>query len=271
MFHQYASTPEPVPTNILPSTAQALRSAATPTDLSKYAAFFVDLDSYTEYWDIYRPELNGKYMKDVAVIFGGALRAWFTYAMKENTPEGPSSLAALKASIANPAATTALQSLDGLLLQLLLAHFPSAVGPALDADSYLAAVETFARDVLPPDPDRLSRTPPDDDRYAYAGRHRMDGASLWFSWAGVLDCAAMLEGDGGGMQPHRALQIGAAAFGSAMDFTFRGQSAPRGKTRPEYNPDEATAALLRAQVKTWVADGEVARAQARDLYRVFSS
>ena len=46
-----------------------------------YSAFFTDLDSYTEYWDLYRPELNGKYMAAVGQVFQRVLGPWRAFAL----------------------------------------------------------------------------------------------------------------------------------------------------------------------------------------------
>jgi hypothetical protein len=267
MFHELAAVPE-----IAPDASRQVATtdvAPPPSDPAKATAFFTDLDSYTEYWDVYRPELKGKYMKEVGVLFGGSLKKWFALALGEHSPEAAALLQQLTESIAEPAAVSALSSIDDLLFGLLRKHFPGAGADDIDFAEYVSAVEWFARDLLPPDDDRLGRVPQDDDRYAFAGRHRMDGASMWFSWAGVVDCVAILQGDAG-LKPHRAAQIAASAFGSAMDFTFRGQSGFRGKTRLEYRADEATAIVLRDQVQAW-RHGKVARSEARDLYRIFSS
>jgi hypothetical protein len=271
MFQQYAEISD------LPSSPDAapLPVANAPLevddDLERYAAFFTDLDSYTEYWDLYRPELKGKYMGYVGLLFSGVLPEWFDYALNEKTTQAPALLTKLKKDLAVSEVTDALLQLDELQLTLIEKHFPGPDGKGIDFASYLAAVDAFAQDLLSPDADRLARTPEDDARHDYAGRHRMDGPAMWFYWASVTDCTSLIAGPNGGMTPHRALLIGAAAFGSAMDFTFRGQVGFRGKTRPQYKPNAETAALLRAQAREWVRDGNVARSQTMDLYRIFKS
>jgi hypothetical protein len=273
MFQDYADRPEPAVATETPAhvAKEALQQVPPPPgDLEKYAAFFRDLDSYTEYWDLYRPETNGRYMDAAIATFGAPLQSWTAYALKENSAQAPALLAKLKAALAVAENAQALRTIDELLLMLLQRHFPGPAEGQIEAGAYVNAVEGFARDVLPPDPDRLARTPSDDSRYAYAGRHRMDGAVMWFNWAGVLDCVDLLDGDAA-FTPHRTVQIAAAAFGSAMDYAFRGQVGFRGKTRPEYKPDEPTVVLLRSQVKSWIADGTLARGQARELFRIFKS
>jgi hypothetical protein len=231
-------------------------------DAEHYAAYFRDLDSYTQYSEYYRPELKGFYMNLVInVLFPGPIAAWETFANKEMTSEGPAALGTLQNSIAEPDATDALKEIDGLLRTLLETHFPGSGPNAPDIDAYIAAVEAFARDELPIDQDRLNRVGGGGDDVSH---HRMDDPSMWFKWAAAVDCASMLDSEGG-VTPARALYLGAAAFGSAMDCTFRS----RGRTRPEYHADAATETLLREQVQAWVRDGDMARAQVRELYRVF--
>lgn len=230
----------------------------------RYAAFFRDLDSYTQYWQFYRPELRGLYMNLVVqILFPGPIAAWETFVSKEKTAEAPAALTALNNAIAKPDASDALRQIDGLLTKLLGVHFPGPSAGTLDTTAYLTAIEAFARDRLPVDQDRLARVQSGGDDVSH---HRMDDPSMWFKWAAAVDCAAMLEGATGMTSP-RTAYLGAAAFGSAMDCVFRA----RGKTRPEYHPDSATETLLRGQAASWVRDGDAARAQARELFRVFIS
>jgi hypothetical protein len=256
------------------SPLQLFRNFATPSsgarvdgavaDADRYASFFRDLDSYTQYSQFYRPELNGVYMDLVInVLFPGPIDAWEQFVRDEMTPRAPASLTRLQNAIAAPAATDALKQIDDLLRSLLHAHFPGSGSSEFDLDAYVRAVEAFARDLLPVDEDRLRRVGGGGDDVSH---HRMDDPSMWFKWGAAVDCAAMLDGDGG-LTPSRVAYLGAAAFGSAMDCTFRA----RGKTRPEYHSDAATETLLRNDVRVWVRDPALARAQVRDLYRVFTS
>jgi hypothetical protein len=194
------------------STLAARRDAAA--DGERYAAFFRDLDSYTQYWEYYRPELNGHFMNlAINVLFPGPIDAWESFARDENTAQGPASLQRLKNAITDPDAADALRQIDTLLRQLLETHFPGHGSDALDIDAYVEAVEAFARDRLPVDDDRLRRVGGGGDDVSH---HRMDDPSMWFKWAAGADCAAMLEGEAG-LTLVRAVYIGAAAFGSAMD------------------------------------------------------
>lgn len=228
--------------------------------------FFKDLDTYTEYSDVYRPELNGKYMAMVGILFPGAVKLWTRYALAEKTPNGSAALQTLNNELDKGKVRDSILQIDALLHDLLKQHFPGSGDLEIDGDAYLATTELFARDAFPDDPERLGRLTEDDDRRANALRHRMDGTSMWFSWGAVIDCASMLP-DSGGILPHRTLMLAGCAFGSAMDFVFRN----RGRTRPEYKPDPSTETILRNSAKVWATDGAESRAQVRDLYRVFSS
>jgi hypothetical protein len=264
MFHEFAEAVDP----LLEEQGLAFGAEAFEGGGTGYARFFEDMDSYTEYWDIYRPELQGRYMAHVGTLFGDSLRKWFAFVLKENTPEGPALYDRLLRSVNSPATVAALNEIDSLLQTLLTSHFSAATASGVDSSEYLNAIELFAVDGLPPNPDRLARTPPSDGRHPFAGRHRMDGASMWFSWAGVLDCDALADGLGG-TTPVRTLQIAGAAFGSAMDFTFRGVAGFRGNTRPEYRPDETTRNYLRLRVRELAGDADAAQREARELYRIF--
>ena len=237
--------------------------AAAPTEgAERFAAYFRDLDSYTQYWEFYRPELNGSYMNlIVGVLFPGPVDAWETFARVESTAEAPQALAALKESIAAPAHADALDQIDALLRDLLNEHFPGQGQEAFDVDGYLAAVGAFARDRLPVDENRLARVGGGGDDVSH---HRMDDPSMWFKWSAAVDCPSMALNPAV-VAPMHGLYLPGAVFGSAMDCVFRA----RGRTRPEYHGDAATEKLLREQARQWARDGNLARAQVRDLYRVF--
>ncbi|MDZ4859566.1 MAG: hypothetical protein SGI88_11345 [Candidatus Hydrogenedentes bacterium] len=226
--------------------------------------FFVDLDAHTEYWDVYKPELAARYMDDVQVLFPGAVKLWFNAVRVEGTDEATVRFAELGTELEKGTTRAALMDLDALLRDLLYRHFPAPNEPEIDTANYLMVVEAFARDQFPDDTDRLNRLELDDPRRPEASRHRMNGTSMWFAWAAMIDCMALADGNEG-LTPWRSVQLASCAFGSAMDFTFR----TRGQTRPEYTADDATVALLRQQVGVWVNDVDEARRQVRDLYRVF--
>ncbi|RYG42892.1 hypothetical protein EON79_18035 [bacterium] len=236
--------------------------------------FFIELDAWTEYWDCYDRVPDDRYIQLFGVVGPTVFAPW--RALATATPaEREQREAALRAGLANPAVGQALLAYDDLLKKLIEDHFPGTEGALLDAEGYLNVIEAFARDILAPDSDRLARLKaldPEnfsaDGRKAHALRHTMDGPTMWFNWAAVVDCTALLEGEGG-LLPHRALMLSGCAFGSSMDYTFRSAPGnPRGKTRPEYGKDEATEALLRSRAREWAVDGEAARAEARELFRI---
>lgn len=148
--------------------------------------------------------------------------------------------------------------------------------PVEDADGYLDVVEAFARDVLPPDEDRLARVTakdPDDRRIPYAARHRMDGAGMWFTWAAVVDASTLVAEMTGSAadkkQKARTILLAGCAAGSALDYTFRSAPGdPRGRTRDEYRPDQPTLEHLRDAARAWAVNLEEARSNARDLARI---
>jgi hypothetical protein len=236
------------------------------------SAFFVDLDAYTQYFDVYDLVPDARYMGMYGVL-GGVIAAWNRVAETVDPAAHAAALQTLRARVQEPQSAQALQGLDAMMVALVRQHFPS--GSGVDADGYLDVVEAFGRDVLPPDPDRLARVlalDPDDPRKDMAERHRMDGASMWFTWAAVVDCASLLSESDPSLAPGqeaRTLMLAGCAAGSAFDFVFRAKPGdPRGRTRPEYTPDLATLSLLRSSARAWAADLDEARSNARDLHRI---
>src|SRR4051794_38513549 len=146
MFYQYVRESVGTPDRRTSDAGYSAILGGTDDEVKKYVEFFTDLDSYTEYWDIYRPELHGKYMNYVQTVFGGTVQAWFDYAIKEKTPAAAAALAKLKESVAAPQVSEALLALDLLQLSLLKQHLPSANGNEVDFESYLNAIDAFARD-----------------------------------------------------------------------------------------------------------------------------
>ena len=230
--------------------------------------FFIDLDSYTEYWDVYRPDLNGKYMDYVMVVFPKVVPAWQSLCMVMGTAGATQAETNLLTELNKNGVKEAVESLDGLLKELLVKHFPAVEEGSITQTGYLASLDYFARDLFPDDNDRLSRIDSSDGRFKYAKRHTMDGAGMWFAWAAVADCAALYP-DLGGLTEHRALEIAGCAAGSALDYTFRGPG--RGKTRPQYLKDQPTLDAIHQQALQWAQDGPLARTQVRELYKLYKS
>ena len=62
----------------------------------------------------------------------------------------------------------------------------------------------------------------------------------------------------------RALQLAGVATGCAANFAWRGNR----RTRPEYHPDEPTAALLRTRGMAWASDFETCADEVHALFRI---
>jgi hypothetical protein len=237
------------------------------------ATFFTELDAHTEYWDVYDAVPDGRYYALVRVA-APALAAWRSLVGSTSPKDRDRAELALKDSLDDDTVADAVVTLDRLMISLAAKHFPGAER-GVDPEAYLNVVEAFARDVLPPDEDRLKRVTdlgdPEDQRLQHALRHRMDGSTLWFTWAAVVDAAEMVD-EGHGTDERReihALMLAGCAAGSAFDYVFRSSPGnPRGVTRPVYRADEPTLVDLREAARAWAADMGQARDNARDLARI---
>ena len=231
-----------------------------------FAAFFRDLDSFTEYWDVYRPETNGRFMNAVTQqIFPNVLAPWRDYALATG-PEKATRREALLAVLRQPPVSDAVMLIDDLQAQLITTHFGQQ--PTPDPDSVLEAQLAFGKDTLPLDPDRDSRVQAGDPRKPFAKFHRMDGAIMWFNWAAHVESAALLDGETGPGMAARTLLLAGICGGSSMDFTFRDNRLP---TRPEYVRDDATERLIRTKTQQLSADWTAAVAELHDLWRIVAS
>lgn len=231
----------------------------------EYAAYFRDIDSYTEYWDKYRPETNGSVMATVRKFFPGPLLdpAWMDYARASGTAGEALALQVLTAVLNQAEIRDAVLAIDDLVVGLVEQHFPSASGAA--TARYLDAMERFGRDQLPLDADRDSRIDPGDSRKAHAQFHRMDGSIMWFMWAGHLECAIMLRGEADPRHPTRTAMLAAACLGCSMDFVFRDGRPP---SRPEYQRNEPTAQSIRLRAGTFIGNSQAAAREMHELFRI---
>jgi hypothetical protein len=234
---------------------------------SKYAAYFTELDAWTEYWDIYKPETQGRFYNGdgttpgmLSTIFP-LIEKWREYAQFESEPEGPDVLVELQARMADPVVASEFREMEELLDRLVRSHF--AIDGTLDVEAFLDAFESFGRDTLPLDHDRDARVPDGDFRKEHAKYHRMDGAGLWFVWAGFLDCASLLENSAAHAKS-RLLMMAAITIGCPMDFVFR----ERSRSRPGYRKDERTVKLLRRRALRFANSWDAAASEARDLFRI---
>lgn len=241
----------------------------------RYAAYFHELDAWTEYWDIYHPETRGRfYFGDGAGAPGLLTRflprdgrpppwgAWVRMALQANDPGGGEARAAFAAAVRDEAVAAAILEVDGLVTGLFARHFGDAADPAVQAD-YLEAVFRFAVDTLPAATERDARIAPGDPRKATAGRHTLDGDIMWFAWSLHTEAAQILCGADAGA-PRRALTMAGVASACAAQFAWRGHR----RTRPEYRADPATAALLRRKGLAWAGDFSAAADEVHALYRI---
>jgi len=238
-------------------------------DERRYAAFFHELDAWTEYWDVYHPETHGRfYFGDGSNEPGlltrllprdgppGVFKAWTRAALGVAPPSDFSEAARA------PEVASAVAEIDALLGRIFSAHFGDAADPAVRAD-YLEAIFRFATNTLPPATERDAKIPADDPRKPTAGRHRLEGDLMWFAWALVLEAAA-LTCAGDGQQARRNLMLAGVATGCPADYAWRGHR----RTRSEYAPDDATAEILRERGMRWAAAPDDCAREIDALYRI---
>jgi len=232
----------------------------------RHAAWFHELDAWTEYWDIYHPETRGRYYfgdgqgEDGLLArflprtsYPPAFAAWTGMALLSQAPE------AFFRQVRVPAVAGAVMEVDALVARLFHEHFGDAGEAGVRAD-YLEAMFSFAIDALPPAPERLARIPEGDWRKPTAGRHTLDGDIMWFAWALHLEAAQALARP----DQRRALMMAGVALGCAANFAWRGHR----RTRAEYKADAATASLLRERALRWAGDFDAGAAEVRALYRI---
>jgi len=234
----------------------------------RHAAFFHELDAYTEYWDVYHPETRGRFYFGDGTEPGLLARlipregrppvflAWTRMAL------GSGSVSAFADAVRAPETAEAIVEVDALLAQIFATHFGAAEYPGT-AEDYLHAIFRFATNQLPPATERDARIADDDPRKPTAGRHRLEGDLMWFAWALVLEGAQILAGNDGG-DARRRLMLAGIASGCPADFAWRGHR----RTRPDYQADDATAALLRARGIQWTADFAAAAQEVYALFRI---
>ncbi|HST53515.1 MAG TPA: hypothetical protein VLJ61_16000 [Pyrinomonadaceae bacterium] len=239
------------------------------SDERRYAAWFHELDAWTEYWDVYHPETRGRfYFGDGAAERGlltrflpregrpPAFAAWTRMALSGGDAADFEREARL------PEVASAVLEVDALVARLFGDYFGDASNARVRAD-YLEAIFRFATDTLPPATERDARIPEDDPRKATAGRHTLDGDIMWFAWALQLEAARAIVGDD---EEHarRSLQLAGVAAGCPANFAWRGHR----RTRVEYRADDETAALLRERGTKWAGDFDAASREIHALFRI---
>ena len=236
----------------------------------RYAAWFHDLDAWTEYWDIYHPESSGRYYFGDGIAEPGllsvflprsgataAFTAWKRMAMRSGT------VAEFRETVNRPVVASAVMEVDGLVSRLFAQHFGRASDEAVQRD-YLRAVHRFAIDDLPAAIERDARIADDDPRKATAGRHTLDGDIMWFAWALHTEAAVEVSGVRDDEHPRRALMLAGVASGCPANFAWRGHR----RTRSEYIPGDSTAALLQERGQRWANDFQAACSEIHALFRI---
>jgi hypothetical protein len=239
------------------------------TPQARYAAFFHELDAWTEYWDVYHPETKGRYYFGDGATESGLLTkllpnktrppvyvAWCRMAL------GCGSREDFLRELAAPDVRSALVEIDEFVVRLVEKHFGNLSDEAVQ-DDYLEAVFQFATDRLPAATEREARVEADDPRKSTAGRHTMDNDVMWFAWAFEIEAAHVAKCNGGEDPVHSLLMTGVVT-GCAANFAWRGHR----RTRAEYQPTMETRDLLRRRALRWRSDVQAAADEARALYRI---
>ncbi len=234
----------------------------------RYAAWFQELDAWTEYWDIYHPETRGRFYFGDGESEPGLLTCFLprqgwpppfvAWRRRALAVEGGPSFAD---EVCAPAVRAALIEVDDLVGRLFATHFGDAGDPGVRSD-YLDAIFQFGIDVLPPATSRDALIADDDFRKRTAGRHALDGDIMWFGWALQLE-GAEIVGPGAG-HARRTLMLAGVAIGCAANFAWRGHR----RTRPEYVAGPDTAALLRQRGLQWATDFQAAAGEVHSLFRI---
>jgi hypothetical protein len=235
----------------------------------RYAAWFHDLDAWTEYWDIYHPETRGRFYFGDGGDEPGLLTkllprerrppvfvAWTQMALGSIDAEK------FAEQVRVPDVASAVMEVDALVANLFRKHFGQTSDPGVISD-YLEAIFRCATDSLPPATERDEKIPADDWRKPTAGRHMIESDLMWFAWTFHLEASHLIAGQDRD-HARRTLQLAGIATGCAANFAWRGHR----RTRPEYHPDQATAVLLRERGLQWATDFAAAAAEIHALFRL---
>jgi hypothetical protein len=244
------------------------RKTQGSSDEQRYAAWFHELDAWTEYWDIYHPETRGRfYFGDrkgepglLATFLPrerrpAAFTAWTQMALAVGQSE------AFVETIRSPDVSAAVMDVDALVARLFSKHFGDPSDRSVQAD-YLEAMFRCATDSLPPATERDGRIADHDWRKSTAGRHAIDNDLMWFAWALHLEATRAIAGRT--EEARRALQLAGIATGCAADFAWRGHR----RTRPEYRRSDGTALLLRERGMRWALDFDEGAREVHALFRI---
>jgi hypothetical protein len=240
----------------------------------RYAAWFHELDAWTEYWDVYHPETHGRYYFGDGTGERGLLTRFlphegrpppFTaWAARALYPSGPDvdRQAVFEGAVREPLVAGAVLEVDALVAAIFARHFGN-VGDAATRDDYLEATTRFATDTLPPATERDARISSDDPRKPTAGRHSLDGDIQWFAWALLLEAADLLDRSGDG-HSRRTLMLAGVASGCALNYATRGHR----RTRHEYADGPDAAFVVQSRARLWATDFTAAANEVHALYRI---
>jgi hypothetical protein len=236
---------------------------------NRYAAWFHELDAWTQYWDIYHPETAGRYHFGNGTTEPGLLRKFLR---REQRPPIFNAWVRMALSLDGrekfveearaPEVAAAVLEVDRLVSRLFKRHFGDASDPSVQAD-YINAMLCFGCDTLPPATEREAQFPDSDPRKQAAGCYAMEIDLVWFSCALHLEAVHAVYGVD---EEHarRALMLAGIAVGCSADFVWRGHR----QSRPEYSRDFQTAYLLRNMGMEWAGDFRAACREVHALFRI---
>jgi hypothetical protein len=236
---------------------------------NRYAAWFHELDAWTQYWDVFHPETNGRYHFGNGTTEPGLLRKFLR---REERPPVFNAWVRMALSLDGrekfveearaPEVAAAVLEVDRLVSRLFKAHFGDAADESVQQD-YINAMLCFGCDTLPPATERAARFAPGDPRKTAAGRYAMEIDLVWFACALHLEAVHAIYGVDED-HPRRALMLAGLAVGCSADFVWRGHR----KSRPEYSRDFQTAYLLRNMGVEWAVDFQAAAREVHALFRI---
>ena len=236
---------------------------------NRHAAWFHELDAWTQYWDIYHPETNGRYHFGNGTTEPGLLRKFLR---REQRPAAFNAWVRVALALDGrakfveqarvPEVAAAVLEVDRLVSRLFKQHFGDASDPVVQMD-YINAMLCFGCDTLPPATQRAEQFSDSDPRKQAAGRYAMEHDLVWFSCALHLEAVHAIYGVD---EEHarRTLMLAGIAVGCAADFVWRGHR----QSRPEYSRDFQTAYLLRNMGVEWANDFRAACAEVHALFRI---
>jgi hypothetical protein len=245
---------------------------------TEYVRFFRDLDSWTEYWDIYHPETHGRfYFGDgqqsglLGTFLPSPIRprnpvfdAWKQLSLNFEPNMASELHEHFEREVCQPQVAEAVLAVDELVLGLVHKYFTDAKG-SFDGLAYLDAMERFGKDILPPSPERYERVPDHDARKRSSLHHTIEGDIMWFGWAVHLECTGLVAAPGAEAQALRCAMMAGIALGCSFDFAFRG----RRRTRKEYLTADAEAtARIWTRAQECMHDFASAAREVRELFRI---